>query len=1098
MTKLFGLPMSTLAVIMAVLFAICLLSVLVIWLSNRTMFRLGLRNIPRRGAQATLIVLGLMLGTLIITASFATGDSIAYSVTKGTYDQLHRVDLLINFQGTDTTNGVTQVYVPQGGVATLQQQFANDPTIQTFTGLDLEVLPVLDTRTSLSKPDVTLAGADPQQLAAIGGLTLQSGGNADISQLTGNNVFVSKQTADKLDVKKGDTLTVFAGGKQQALHVLDIVKNQGTAGVINQDMRSGGGISAPLALVQELTGHTGQVNLVAVTLHGTERSTVGLSDAAANKLNSYFASGKAQSALGLGSTIPAVDKIKQSNVNSANLFGNAITSVFLVLGLFSIAAGVLLIFMIFVMLAAERKGEMGMARAVGAQRINLVQSFVAEGMAYDVLAGLVGAAAGVGAAILLVMVGLRAALGANGNFFSVHVTAPSLIVSYCLGAVVTFITIVVSSFRVSRLNIVAAIRGTDEDETRAPRGRISILWIILGILMIPLLFIGLFVLLRKGLKLPWFWVFVPVAILISLLFLPLARSTGAVFFFSTAVSLLILCGAGIARRFGTSSRTTWTIAGLLLLLYWLTPNNLGQELLGKKLTGNIEMFVLSGIMIVTAFTLVIVFNANLLTRLFRGGGEAGAYRTPALMAVLAVVSVVIGVALGDTGGGLGQLFYLLAALFVLVTLVTLAAVRFAHLAPALKMAIAYPISNRFRTGMTIAMFSLIIFSLTVMSILNSNFSNLLAGNDAKASWDVVATVNKSNPIDNLVQTLQGTGKVDTSKITASGRTSLYDGVQQVQQEGVAGASFKTFTVSTGDEQFFSNTHAKLDDRASGYSSDDAVWQAIKSGSGLAVISADALQGQGGFGAGDNNTFQVKDFKSTKNTFTPFVLDLRNPISGAGDKVTIIGIISGKIPAYVLRGIYTDQQTFSTVFGQPDMRGNYLRLQPKTNADTYAKSIESSLMTEGVQAFSIQKQINDDQVQNQGFSRIFQGFMGLGLLVGIAAIGVIGFRSVVERRQQIGMLRAIGFQRGTVALSFVLESSFIAAMGILSGVIGAAILSRNLLNSNAFGGTTQLTFSIPWVDVIVFAVAAYVFSLLMTYWPSRGAANIVIAEALRYE
>jgi putative ABC transport system permease protein len=305
-------------------------------------------------------------------------------------------------------------------------------------------------------------------------------------------------------------------------------------------------------------------------------------------------------------------------------------------------------------------------------------------------------------------------------------------------------------------------------------------------------------------------------------------------------------------------------------------------------------------------------------------------------------------------------------------------------------------------------------------------------------------------------------------------------------------------VSTGDEQFFSNTHAKLDDRASGYSSDDAVWQAIKSGSGLAVISADALQGQGGFGAGDNNTFQVKDFKSTKNTFTPFVLDLRNPISGAADKVTIIGIISGKIPAYVLSGIYTDQQTFSTVFGQPDMRGNYLRLQPKTNADTYAKSIESSLMTEGVQAFSIQKQINDDQVQNQGFSRIFQGFMGLGLLVGIAAIGVIGFRSVVERRQQIGMLRAIGFQRGTVALSFVLESSFIAAMGILSGVIGAAILSRNLLNSNAFGGTTQLTFSIPWVDVIVFAVAAYVFSLLMTYWPSRGAANIVIAEALRYE
>ena len=70
------------------------------------------------------------------------------------------------------------------------------------------------------------------------------------------------------------------------------------------------------------------------------------------------------------------------------------------LGLFSIAAGVMLIFLIFVMLAAERKAEMGMARAVGAQRRHLVQSFVAEGIAYAVLAGVVGAALGVGAAAL--------------------------------------------------------------------------------------------------------------------------------------------------------------------------------------------------------------------------------------------------------------------------------------------------------------------------------------------------------------------------------------------------------------------------------------------------------------------------------------------------------------------------------------------------------------------------------------------------------------------------------------------------------------------------------------------------------------------------
>ena len=38
-------------------------------------------------------------------------------------------------------------------------------------------------------------------------------------------------------------------------------------------------------------------------------------------------------------------------------------------------------------------------------------------------------------------------------------------------------------------------------------------------------------------------------------------------------------------------------------------------------------------------------------------------------------------------------------------------------------------------------------------------------------------------------------------------------------------------------------------------------------------------------------------------------------------------------------------------------------------------------------------------------------MGLGLIVGVAALGVITARAVVERRQQIGVLRAIGFRSG---------------------------------------------------------------------------------------
>ena len=70
-----------------------------------------------------------------------------------------------------------------------------------------------------------------------------------------------------------------------------------------------------------------------------------------------------------------------------------------------------------------------------------------------------------------------------------------------------------------------------------------------------------------------------------------------------------------------------------------------------------------------------------------------------------------------------------------------------------------------------------------------------------------------------------------------------------------------------------------------------------------------------------------------------------------------------------------------------------------------------------------------QALTRGILQLFQGFLALGLLVGIAALGVISARTVVERQQQVGMLRAFGYQPEMVALSFVLEASFIALVGM---------------------------------------------------------------------
>jgi putative ABC transport system permease protein len=127
-------------------------------------------------------------------------------------------------------------------------------------------------------------------------------------------------------------------------------------------------------------------------------------------------------------------------------------------------------------------------------------------------------------------------------------------------------------------------------------------------------------------------------------------------------------------------------------------------------------------------------------------------------------------------------------------------------------------------------------------------------------------------------------------------------------------------------------------------------------------------------------------------------------------------------------------------------------------------------------------------------------MGLGLIVGVAALGVISARSVVERRQQIGVLRSIGFQRGMVQASFLLEASFIALTAILVGSALGLTIAHNVIQDQAELPSYQgaLHFSAPWLHLALVFVAVYAAALLTTYAPAARAARVHPAEALRYE
>ena len=131
--------------------------------------------------------------------------------------------------------------------------------------------------------------------------------------------------------------------------------------------------------------------------------------------------------------------------------------------------------------------------------------------------------------------------------------------------------------------------------------------------------------------------------------------------------------------------------------------------------------------------------------------------------------------------------------------------------------------------------------------------------------------------------------------------------------------------------------------------------------------------------------------------------VRDPQTGRRVTLTVIGVLSDATPT-LMSGIWTSQGTLAPVFGDRVLPTTHLiALRPGVDAAATAKRLESTFLANGMQADSLKKLLADVMAASLTFDRLIMGFMGLGLVVGVAALGVITARAVVERRQQIGVL-----------------------------------------------------------------------------------------------
>jgi ABC-type lipoprotein release transport system permease subunit len=457
-----------------------------------------------------LIVLGLMLATLIITAAFITGDTLSNSIRTVAIEGLGEIDEMVQLDTRSTESSYFRI----SRYESLAKQLARYSLVDRLIPAIYESVPVVNVTRRSSLRSITIMGIPPEDIGVLpwGEITDSANQPFSLDALQANEVYINAAAADVLGAAPGDELELYIGphpkdfiiraisglgeeprmlvtlhqaqrmfNKQSMINTI-LVSNLGDefGGVFHSQAVTAhlrGLLSDPLVASRLYASLSRDPTVAQALRKAAEREEGNIQVdllAMADGLEAGELSPATRSLLadaGLGNRVLsiladidwgseplrnrlsrmfgdlsdlAVDDIKRDTLDTGELAASAYTTIFIVSGLFGITAGLVLIFLIFVLLAAERKSEMGMARAVGAQRGRLVEMFVFEGTAYALAAAAVGVILGVGTGFII-------ALTLEQNFASVgidirpSISIRSLVVSYSLGMLVTFTTVLISA-----------------------------------------------------------------------------------------------------------------------------------------------------------------------------------------------------------------------------------------------------------------------------------------------------------------------------------------------------------------------------------------------------------------------------------------------------------------------------------------------------------------------------------------------------------------------------------------------------------------------------------------------------------------------------
>ena len=207
--------------------------------------------------------------------------------------------------------------------------------------------------------------------------------------------------------------------------------------------------------------------------------------------------------------------------------------------------------------------------------------------------------------------------------------------------------------------------------------------------------------------------------------------------------------------------------------------------------------------------------------------------------------------------------------------------------------------------------------------------------------------------------------------------------------------------------------------------------------------------------------------------------------------TIYYRVVGFLTNSVLQGsLLMSERNFENAF--PTLGGyRYFLIrdgQGQSNNESNIALLEDRLSDQGFDSRSASKMLAGYMMVQNTYLSFFQALGALGLLLGTFGLAAVQVRSVLERRQELGLMRAVGFKRSKLSLMVLLENAWLLWLGLSVGIAAALFTTV----PHWFVGTA----TVPWIPLALMFSGIVGVGLIAGWLASRVISKLPLLGSLR--